>query len=581
MASIKIKDFFNGRFFEIPKYQRGYAWEITNIRELFDDVVESIESNSNHYVGTIVLSKSDQDDEKFYVVDGQQRITTITLIINALIRGLSEKDAAYYERFYIKEESRYRLTPLNRDKSFFINLLENNLGQPENKSQRFLKAAVEEIAFKVNQIPDKLKFLKSIEKLEVMEFVENSEGDAIRIFQTVNDRGKPLSNMEKAKSLLIYFSNRYLDKKLDNSVNEYFSDIFELYDDIKHLGEDLGINLIRNKDFNEDNLMRYHFVTYSNADYDPTASYVLQHIKNELTKFRNEAIKGDYTKIEEFINSYMISLKDFFAHCKNVIAKAKIQTKYYKLFVILNLSATLYPLIVKLEMLGLIDKALSGEGKSLYTFYDLVELIEVRVYKTRGTDPKADISRLLYNMDAKSALEIEEWLLWFNNRWMPKEQFQSNLSGSIYGNRALNHIFVTYCENINAREYTIPELENIVSKSPNIEHILSQTPTFAPRSLGFKNKEDFIDFEDRIGNLTILEKSLNSSIQNKSAIDKVDSYGKSIFTMTKKVGSEIDTKKTFSKIEMTQRTKDLAEYCVSRWWCDSEIQAKVEESNLN
>ncbi len=44
MASIKIKDFFNGRFFEIPKYQRGYAWEVQNIRDLFDDIIESIVS---------------------------------------------------------------------------------------------------------------------------------------------------------------------------------------------------------------------------------------------------------------------------------------------------------------------------------------------------------------------------------------------------------------------------------------------------------------------------------------------------------------------------------------------------------
>ena len=223
MASIKIKDFFNGRFFEIPKYQRGYAWEVQNIRDLFDDIVESIESNSNHYIGTIVLSKSADDDEKFYVVDGQQRTTTTTLIISSLIKKLSEKDASYYERFYLKEDDKYRITPLNRDQQFFIDLLEGKVGDPQNKSQRFLKDAIEEINFKVEHIDDKLKFLKSVEKLEVMEFVENSEGDAIRIFQTVNDRGKPLSNMEKAKSLLIYFSNRYLDKKLDNNINNHFT----------------------------------------------------------------------------------------------------------------------------------------------------------------------------------------------------------------------------------------------------------------------------------------------------------------------------------------------------------------------
>ena len=547
MASIKIKDFFNGRFFEIPKYQRGYAWEIQNIRELFEDVVESIESNSNHYIGTIVLSKSEDDDEKFYVVDGQQRITTTTLIISALIKKLTEKDQAYYERFYLKEDERYRLTPLNRDCKFLTDLLDSKVGEPQNKSQRYLKEAYEEIKFKVEKIDDKLKFLKSVEKLEVMEFVENSEGDAIRIFQTVNDRGKPLSNMEKAKSLLIYFSNRYLDKKLDNQINDCFSDIFEIYDDIKHLGEELNITLIKNKEFNEDNLMRYHFVSYSDENYDPTASYVLQFLKNKLTNFRNTSTTENYQEIEDFINSYTESLKSFFENCKNVIERAKTEPKYFKLFVVLNLSATLYPLIVKLESLKLLDKNLETKNYEKFTFYDLIELIEVRVYKTRATDPKADISRLVFDIDKKRPIDIQNWLLWFNGRWMSKEEFQSRMYGWIFGNRALNHIFINYSESLQKKEYKISELIAISNKNPNIEHILAQTPTFAPRALGFKNKEDFIDFEHNLGNLTILERSLNSSIQNKSAIDKVEAYGKSTFIMTKMIGSEIDTKKTFTK----------------------------------
>ncbi len=567
MASIKIKDFFNGRFFEIPKYQRGYAWEIQNIRELFDDVIESIDSNSNHYIGTIVLSKSENDDEKFYVVDGQQRITTITLIISALIKNLKEKDQAYYERFYLKEDDRYRLAPLNRDYKFLTDLLDSCIGKPQNKSQRYLKEAFEEIKFKVDKIDDKLKFLKSVEKLEVMEFVENSEGDAIRIFQTVNDRGKPLSNMEKAKSLLIYFSNRYLDKKLDYKINDCFSDIFEIYDDIKHLGEELNITLIKNKEFNEDNLMRYHFVSFSDENYDPTALYVLQFLKNKLTNFRNYSKKDNYQEIEKFINSYTESLKSFFENCKKVIERAKSQPKYFKLFVFLNLSATLYPLIIKLESLNLLDKNLERKNYEKFTFYDLIELIEVRVYKTRATDPKADISRLVYNIDNKKNLDIENHLLWFNNKWMPKEEFQAHLFSWIFGNRALNYIFINYCENLQNIDYKISELIEISNKNPNIEHILAQTPTFAPRALGFKNKEDFIDYEHNLGNLTILERNLNSSIQNKSAIDKVDTYGKSKFMMTKHIASEIDTKKTFTKAQLNERTKLIAEYCIERWWC--------------
>ena len=58
VSTLRIRDLFNGRFFEIPKYQRGYAWEVTHVRELFDDIFEAIESNSNHYLGTVVLSKT-------------------------------------------------------------------------------------------------------------------------------------------------------------------------------------------------------------------------------------------------------------------------------------------------------------------------------------------------------------------------------------------------------------------------------------------------------------------------------------------------------------------------------------------
>lgn len=579
MASIKIKDFFNGRFFEIPKYQRGYSWEIQNIRELFDDLKESIESNSNHYIGTIVLSKSLDDDEKFYIVDGQQRTTTIAMIISSIIKQLSEQDASYYKRFYLKEDEKYRIAPLNRDNIFFTNLIEGNVEEPKNKSQRYMKDAIEEIDFKVSEINDKLKFLKSIEKLEIMEFIENTEGDAIRIFQTVNDRGKPLSNMEKAKSLLIYFSNRYLDKKLDDTINDYFSDIFEIYDDIKHIGEKLGITLINNKEFNEDNLMRYHFVTYSGEDYDPTASFVLKFLKKRLTDLRNSKDENPTAEIENFISSYISSLKNFFINCRDVIKRAESNPNYYKLFVILNLSATLYPLIIKLQQLDLLDKKLEDPSRNQFTFYDLVELIEVRVYKTRATDPKADIAQLVLKIDNKSAKQIEDWLIWFNNRWMTKEEFQSKLSRGIYGNRALNHIFITMCESIQNRKFDLSELKELVSKKPNIEHILSQTPNFDPNTFGFDSAEDFIDFEHTIGNLTILEKALNSSVQNKNVHEKIDGYNKSYFTVTRKLASEIDSKKEFNKKSVESRTHLIADFCMERWW--SEYRLNTDNTELS
>lgn len=571
MATTKITDLFNDRNFEIPRYQRGYAWEKQHVRELFEDIKEAIDSKSSHYIGTVVLSKCEDDAKKFHVVDGQQRLTTITLLIAQLLQKIEDGDTRIYQKMhYIKKGSQYRLKPLERDVQVFQQLLDGNtLATPQNKSQRFMMEAVEEMQFQINNIKDPEKFLDAIGNLEIMEFIENSEGDAIRIFQTVNDRGKSLSNMEKIKSLLIYFSNKYLDKKYDDSINAVFSDIFELYDSIKYNGGDkIGINLIKRQNFTEDNILSYHYVTYYSDNYEPSAEYVLKTIKQKLTELRKK--EGDFKDaMSDFINQYIESLKSFFVNLNEIVLKVGNDTKYYKLFVVLNLSATLYPLIVKLQEMGLLEQDLVGPRFNGKRFFDLVELIDVRVYKTRGTDPKADIVKFLSSINGKTASAIQNWLLWFNTRWMSKEQFNSSLSVNFYPNAALSYIFVKYCEHIRKKEYTLSELQDIMLTTPTIEHILSQTPDFVPESLGFKDMEEFVSFEHRLGNLSILEKSLNSSIQKKVPSLKVElGYDKSRFEMTKKLASDISSSQTFEKQSVITRTEELKAFCNKQWWAD-------------
>lgn len=569
MATIKITDCFNSRFFEIPKYQRGYAWAKENVRELFDDIFESIETGSSHYIGTFVLSRHATDEDRFFIVDGQQRIATITMIINELIKYLPRSDSSYYRRFYIVEEGRlFRLKPLGKDAKYFSNLLRGKVLEPQSKSQRLLKDAYEEIQTIVQGVTDKRMLLKNIEKLEAMEFIEQSEGDAIRIFQTVNDRGKPLSNMEKTKSLLVYFSNRYLNKKLDDRINDLFGEMFEIYDDIKHIGETQGITLIRGADFDEDNILRYHFVSYSDANYDATAPYVLTYLKRQLADYRREDKDNGFANMEGFIDGYISSLHSFFDSLRSIMIRVVDTEKYYKLFVILGLSATLYPLIVKLEMLGVLNKELDGERYKGFTLFDLLELIEVRVYKTRGTDPRAEISQFTCEVDkAWTIREIQDWLLWYNQKWMSKERFQIELQGLIYGNRGLVHMFIDYCEQLQNRIFSLDELKELVIKAPTIEHVLSKTPTFTYKSVGFKNAEHFMEYEDTLGNLTILEKNINSGVQNKVPTEKVPFYDRSLYKMTKNLSSLIHTHKSFARGQIENRNIELSEHFLNKWWC--------------
>ena len=176
------------------------------------------------------------------------------------------------------------------------------------------------------------------------------------------------------------------------------------------------------------------------------------------------------------------------------------------------------------------------------------------------------MANLVYNIEDYTEEQIQEFLIWFNARWMSKEEFQSALAKNVYGNRALPYIFITYCEEIEKHQFALETLKNFVAKSPNIEHTLSQTPNFDPVAIGFKDKEDFVDFEHDLGNLTILEKSFNSSIHNRNVLDKVDTYNKSVFVMTRKLASQISSSKSFGKNDVISRTQILLDFCLNKWW---------------
>ena len=565
---LTIEKFFIGKILNIPEYQRSYAWEKQNVRDLIEDINESLETNSNHYIGTVVLAKTTTQDN-YNIVDGQQRLTTILMMMNVLILRLKDKeDVDYYKRLYIfdKNYDKYKLTPLDRDANYFFKLLQENVNdEPKSRSQRYLTEVYEEIKNAVEDIvTNKKQFLRAIENLQILEFIEEDEGDAIRIFQTVNDRGKELTRMDKIKSLLFYFSNKYLDKKYDHTVNETFGEIFELYDNIKLTGEKQGINIIASKLFNEDDILRYHHITFSNESYDPTVSQVMENVKNELMSFRKNK---QFDALEKYLNSYLDSLLKFTTAFSNVINKTKTDNKYYKIFKILGISAVYYPIVMQLEKLELLDEILPTKNIKVI---DMIEIIDVRVLKIREYAGKKKIGQVAWSLNNQewSITEIEEHLLWFNSFEINNERFKSDLSyRSYYDNTGLLRLlFIDYNERFTGNEYSIEELKYIMQTNPTIEHILSQTPKFTPESYGFKDEDEFKEFQGIIGNLTILEKSINSSIQNKDLVEKIKGYDKSMFSITRKLSTKISLSKVFNKSDLDNRTKELIADFATRWW---------------
>jgi uncharacterized protein with ParB-like and HNH nuclease domain len=94
-----LTHFFNNKVYTIPDYQRGYSWHPKNVTDLLTDVSNAIRLNKPHYMGTINLHPQNEKIKvgvnnftNYHVVDGQQRFTTLILIISYLLRELLNND---------------------------------------------------------------------------------------------------------------------------------------------------------------------------------------------------------------------------------------------------------------------------------------------------------------------------------------------------------------------------------------------------------------------------------------------------------------------------------------------------------
>lgn len=565
-----LEVFFTGKFFRIPTYQRDYAWDSGNVDDLFDDIIEAIETKTNHYIGTFILSETSRP-KLYNVVDGQQRLTTLIMLFNVAIKELgTQTDHIIYGDKFIKSQNNsiWRLELLNDNCTFFQRMLEDSKPTIQTKSQALLWESYERIktriaALKSNQTVSK-QLLDAVKQLEVMEFIESDDGKAIRMFQTVNDRGKPLSNVEKAKSLLIYYSNRFLGGSLDDYINEKFGQIFHHFTEAKTIGEQHGIDVINQRRFSEDSVMRYHFLAFADDlyDFDASENYVLDNYLKSTLK----PLRGDNDRLERFIRDYVTDLSFYFDSFVRILRRVTQNKTYYKLFSVLGLSARLYPLLIRLETRNLLGHKV--QHSTLSTMLHLIEIADVRVYKVRGTDPRADMSYLARDAKHLEPRDIEARLMSFVNNFMSDSEFARRLNSEVYPNVVLKYVFTEYNEQLLGGEYSMQELVEQSETIPTIEHIFSREERFDFPNFGFNTLEEYNDRVNMLGNLTLLEKAINSQCHNKTPGQKISEnlYGKSIFEDAKRISAEVMTKgSAFVKTDVEARTKGIADFCMKRW----------------
>ncbi|MEJ6486312.1 DUF262 domain-containing protein [Nostoc punctiforme UO1] len=296
-----LSKIFTERLFRIPDYQRGYAWEQKQLREFWSDI-NQLEPGKNHYTGVLTLESVPEDLYKkweadlwiidarsfqpFYIVDGQQRLTTSIILIQAILE-------------HIGAETRLNFTH-SRDiqKKFIFDSKDDDsisksyiFGyEQDNPSYEYLKTYVfgdysttasdfKETIYTQNLERAKLFFKERLEgfshddlgilykkvtqQLLFNIFTIAEEVDVCVAFETMNNRGKPLSYLELLKNRLIYLSLKLQDsdyekKALRRTINDCWKAIYH----------NLGRN--KSKPLDDDQFLSAHYLLYfGNNSYNP------------------------------------------------------------------------------------------------------------------------------------------------------------------------------------------------------------------------------------------------------------------------------------------------------------------------
>lgn len=229
------------RFFEIPDYQRSYSWERKHRSDLLDDLTELLEHETTHFTGTLVAARPNQPEEGYQVVDGQQRLTSLTLLLGRLLLRLEALGASHLAdgeslahargRFILNTErvgaTRLRLalnsdtTALFREVTLKPQIPSEHI-PPRNKAETNLVQAARQFdGYLESRDVASLQTLFSTitQRLGFLFYAPRNSTEIGLMFEVINSRGKPLSELDRVKNFLIYYATRHRLPDLQKQVN--------------------------------------------------------------------------------------------------------------------------------------------------------------------------------------------------------------------------------------------------------------------------------------------------------------------------------------------------------------------------
>lgn len=508
-----ILGFFDSsqKSYEIPVYQRAYSWEEANWKTFLDDLLEQINGDNNYFFGNLLLEVIEKN-KKYEIIDGQQRITTLSIFFRSLFNTTTKrKTETALEKFsstdkeiiFLRNGGNIKLRPIQYDRACYDALIIDNDINFETcspsqdkikKAKKYFEDALDKLETKII-----LSILDKIENTEITIIELAGKKDAALMFELQNNRGKDLTNMEKLKSYFMYQTYTHspsgeAERNIEN-ISNIFKQIYLIINNIKKL--------------NEDSILIYNNNAYING----YAYRTLEDLKIHLKK-SNDKLK--------WITDYSKELLSTFSNLKKF---ENSEAHFAKKLVQLDIPAYIYPFIIK---------GYKYIGDNEPRLNNLFQILEILAFRTKLINSRANIQERLNSI--LMHFSGDEVNLSFNiNKKLNDSGYWSNqdakttLNGSMYGNNILNYLLWTYENSIQNKGYAV----NYFSiTDEQIEHISPKKPTNGePIETGYEVNDQNMYSEKFIseklhclGNLVLISRSHNASIGNRPFREKLSSY---------------------------------------------------------
>jgi uncharacterized protein with ParB-like and HNH nuclease domain len=338
-----LNNLFKEKIFRIPDYQRGYAWQREQLKDFWEDLI-NLPDNRSHYTGVLTLNQipsseisatdkeywlvEDHSYQVYHIVDGQQRLATFIIFLQAFvdfIKTLPENESKPDSEIYIAES--LNISTLKDSYLFKIKPTGDQFRtykfgySVDNPSYKYLRfrilgedggGAIEETFYTLNLSNAKTYFAGQLRELHGQEgleglqqvykkltkrflfneYVIKDEFDVFVAFETMNNRGKKLSDLELLKNRLIYLTTLYSDEELDaasrrnlrNNINDAWKGVYH--------------QLGRNKahPLNDDDFLRAHWIMYFKYSRQTGKDYIRFLLDEQFTpKQVHKKIERDVT----------------------------------------------------------------------------------------------------------------------------------------------------------------------------------------------------------------------------------------------------------------------------------------------